>query len=1239
MFAVSLGLPLIQAASPVVISEFMAKNATSLKDEDGDPSDWIELHNVSNASVDLANWSLSDNAGNLQKWQLPATNIAAQGYLVVFASGKNRGVPGQNLHTSFQLSASGEYLALTMPDGVTIASQFSPTFPEQYEDISYGQGMETTTSRLLSAGAAARYLIPQDGTLGTNWAQRSFNDASWQSAKTGIGFDAGPVQSTTHLFAYWPIQEGSGTVASNLVNGGENGVIKNAQWITNDPERGTVLSFNGESSYASAGTIPRMGQSTSNFTWSFWYKQNSVPNENAVILGNRSGGASGAVQFIKFTPSNFEYYHDGDVGFIAHAIPTGSWRHLVVVKNGATLTYYDNASVVGTSTVSADIEANPFFWGGDPDVWGENANGLIDDVSLWTTDLTEAQVKLLYQGTSPAALTGIGGAIASNIEKAMLGKNASAYLRLPFTVNEGVSFNTLSLLMRYDDGFIAYLNGTEVARRNAPASAVWNSMATAEHAMPAAGQVETIDLSNYVSLLVPGTNVLAIHGLNLTASDMDFLILPELEGKSVTVAEGRFFHNPTPGTDNELGFLGFVADTKFDHDRGFYDAPFQLNITCATPGVTVMYTTNGTEPSLTHGTVYQGPITIDRTTVLRVGAYKEGYESMATEAQTYIFLNQVLVQNGAGYPNNWGNDWAMDPRVVTNALYAGRIRDDMKSLPVVSIAMDSADFWGPDGVYTLSGGRGEDYERPCSAEMFFPDGSRKGFQVNCGIQIVGSASRSMTPKHGIGLTFKAKYGPTKLKYRFFDDSQVDEFDFLAFRPNFNMSWVRTDNSGPLNNGNADGAERTHAIYVRDQFTKESQLAMGQPSAHERFVHLYVNGLYWGLYNPSERTDASFAASYMGGEKEEYDAIFSDPSTIARAKDGDKNAWNAMMSIARQGLSTPEAYAQIKSYVNVTNLADYMMLNFYCSTVDWPWQNWNAARKRETNGQFHFFVWDAEYTLETPPWVPEDRTGVGADSSEADSPAYIYNQLRQNAEWRLLFADRAHKHFLNDGAMSTNQATQRFLKLCDTIDRAIVCESARWGDVVRQDRPYTRDIEWVIEKNRLLTQFFPQRSSRMLLLFIGAGLYPTVVAPEFNLPGGEYNGAIQITMRTTVGTIYYTTNGTDPRLTGGAISPDAKIYTGPVTLSGNQTIIARVRQANTWSASNVTTYTVTQPPVLSVTYANGTANISWPVDCSGFVLESAPSLPATEWTPVAGVVSNQTTVIFPAENRFFRLRKE
>src|SRR5690606_6379376 len=111
-----------------VISEFLASNGEVLADDDGDFSDWIEIHNPGATQVYLQEWSLTDDAENLRKWEFPFVNVPANGYVVVFASGKNRNTP--ELHANFSIGADGEYLALVRPDG-TVASEFDPFPPQQ----------------------------------------------------------------------------------------------------------------------------------------------------------------------------------------------------------------------------------------------------------------------------------------------------------------------------------------------------------------------------------------------------------------------------------------------------------------------------------------------------------------------------------------------------------------------------------------------------------------------------------------------------------------------------------------------------------------------------------------------------------------------------------------------------------------------------------------------------------------------------------------------------------------------------------------------------------------------------------------------------------------------------------------------------------------------------------------------------------------------------------------------------
>ncbi len=138
-------------AAPL-ISEFMASNKTTLADEDGDFSDWVEIRNPDGTAVSLAGWYLTDNAKKKTKWAFPAVTIPANGYLVVFASGKDRRVTTGNIHTNFSLDADGEYLGLVKPDGTTIASEYAATYPPQVTDMSYGITQPTAEGETSATG-------------------------------------------------------------------------------------------------------------------------------------------------------------------------------------------------------------------------------------------------------------------------------------------------------------------------------------------------------------------------------------------------------------------------------------------------------------------------------------------------------------------------------------------------------------------------------------------------------------------------------------------------------------------------------------------------------------------------------------------------------------------------------------------------------------------------------------------------------------------------------------------------------------------------------------------------------------------------------------------------------------------------------------------------------------------------------------------------------------------------------
>ncbi|MBL7186333.1 MAG: LamG domain-containing protein [Phycisphaerae bacterium] len=219
------------------------------------------------------------------------------------------------------------------------------------------------------------------------------------------------------LVGWWPLNEGSGDTVFDLSASGNNGTVNNAGgglgaggavWV-NDPERGMVASFNGNNSsgaYISTDLIIPFMDLNNDFTWALWVKQEGDgTGVNEVILGNRYGGTPtpGSGQFIKFTSTRFEYYHGGHNGTIDYDDPTpGEWVHMVVVKDGATLTHYRNGEFSATGTTTATIDENPFGMGGDATNATEMWSGYLSDVRLYTKALTAAEVLGAMQGSGEA---------------------------------------------------------------------------------------------------------------------------------------------------------------------------------------------------------------------------------------------------------------------------------------------------------------------------------------------------------------------------------------------------------------------------------------------------------------------------------------------------------------------------------------------------------------------------------------------------------------------------------------------------------------------------------------------------------------------------------------------------------------------------------------------------------------------------------------------------------------------
>lgn len=650
--------------------------------------------------------------------------------------------------------------------------------------------------------------------------------------------------------------------------------------------------------------------------------------------------------------------------------------------------------------------------------------------------------------------------------------------------------------------------------------------------------------------------------------------------------ETLYFKPPTPGAANGLGFEGLVADTKFSVDRGYKDQPISVAITTATAGAKIYWTTNGSEPQIGSATLYTDPIAINGTTLLRAAAFLDNYIPSDVDTHSYIYLRQVLQQPSsiAGYPATWQAnfpaDYAMDPNIVGHSKYGLTLSNDLRSLPVLSVVTTHDAMWGSaNGIYNHSTSTGAQWERAASVELISPNGDTE-FAINCGVEMQGNASRDnvRTPKHSMRLSFEGQYGATKLDYKWFP-GPVRQFETIVLRGcGFADAWPSRYSDTNAIAGTAYIGTRYRpetATYLKDPWMKESFRAMGHLTARGTFVHLYINGLYWGLYNPSERLDASFFATHLGGRESDWDVMAGDDTyNFAEVRDGTKDAWNGLMELVKSSVQTEEHYQAVAEVVDIENLIDYMLVHILAEAEDWPFHNWYAARRRATNDvpatKWIFTVWDQEIGLDR--LVRRDRVNVSSE----DTPAKIYSQLRKYPEFRRLFGDRVQKHLLQGGVLSPEQNIARMDMLADTIRRALVAESARWGDAREfpispnpgTGKTFTPDEWWEPELAQLRTNLFPGLNTTTIARLRSNSLFPGVDAPAFSRFGGPVSGdfALAISNPNGRGVVYYTVDGTDPREYGtAAVGATAQAYTQDISFVRPTTVRARVLAGATWSA--------------------------------------------------------------------------
>jgi hypothetical protein len=726
----------------------------------------------------------------------------------------------------------------------------------------------------------------------------------------------------------------------------------------------------------------------------------------------------------------------------------------------------------------------------------------------------------------------------------------------------------IRLRVKYADGFTARLNGVVVASVHAEGPrAKAEALEWAEFNLPA-------------SAFVAGENTLLVTAESSSGADM--MLSAELLWSKAGGDMVYYFPKSTPGAANGLDAKeGPTPRVAFSEPHGYKTASFSLELTCPDdPGATIYYTTDGTAPS-TGKIRYTGPISISRTTVVRAAVPNADSILQLDTSATYLFPLDIVEQRGtpSGFPEDSATSqkmtYGMNQTIV--GTYRHNIMDGFTNgIDTLSLVIDPANLFNAStGIYVNASNGGRSWERMTMVELITPTNSAGGFSVPSGVRIRGAYSRgSAYPKHSLRLFFRNEYGMSKLKYPLFDQEGVDSFDKIDLRTAQNYSWANGNNK---------------FTFIEEVFSRDSQRDLDQSHHRSRYYHLFINGTYWGVYQTEERTDGNFGESYFGGTADDYDVVrTSQPGYVTGIVEGQDAGWYDFWNISVNqgyGAAYPANYNKVRGlnpdgtpnpaypvYLNPTNVAAFMLTVHFSNDTDCPAAGGNdkannmaALRNRHdgtnTLGGVSFKGWafhrhDAEHSLGTngksasADLLTLGSEGYGSNAAKMKefknfNPSELHYKLEENAEYRMLAADLLFRSCLKeDGAMTAAAAADRFRARMRQLGNAISCEAARWGG--GSHTPAT----WTNACNSCLS-FINARVPYLVNQYRARGWYPSVDAPRAvnALARYVYDGASMdrgdrlFLVSSSAGTIYYTIDGTDPRLEGGAVSSAARVYSG------------------------------------------------------------------------------------------------
>ena len=426
-----------------------------------------------------------------------------------------------------------------------------------------------------------------------------------------------------------------------------------------------------------------------------------------------------------------------------------------------------------------------------------------------------------------------------------------------------------------------------------------------------------------------------------------------------------YFSVATPGSANSsTGYSGITDAPQFSQIGGFFSGTVSISIGESTPGASVKYTLNGSEPTSSSNT-YSTPIIISSTKVLRARAIKSGFIDSKTTTNTYLI-------------------------------------NEHHELPVISISTDSANFfdWNT-GIYVLGPNASDtqpyyganywqDWEKPIHIELFETNGTQ-GLSMDAGVKIDGSWSRSY-PEKTLCVYARGEYGFSDIAYQLFPDLPYTSYQSFLLRNGGNDFWY---------------------AMMRDELTQTLLKETALDVSDYRPAIVFLNGVYWGLHNMREKESEHFLAQHHGVDPNNVDRLTND----AEVMQGDNINYNNMYNfISTKDMTVQANYDSVKAMMDVDNFISYQVAEIYIDNTDWPGNNLKYWRERTPTGKWRWIVWDTDFGFS----LYSDQEGYtynnlwAATATNGPNPPWSTLLLR-----RLLLNSQFKNDFINKFADYSN----------------------------------------------------------------------------------------------------------------------------------------------------------------------------------------------------------------------------